>query len=62
MRTGLEIRYIPKKKAKIIQKLISQPKSMIHGRENGKNEDFVIFDPKMRQIRNFCRKISQNFY
>ncbi len=34
---------------------------MIYVRKNSKNEDFVIFDPKMRQIRNFCRKISQNF-
>ena len=62
MKIGLEICYIPQKKAKIIQKLISQPKSMIYARKNSKNEDFVIFDPKMRQIRNFCRKISQNFH
>ena len=62
MRIGLEIRYIPQKKAKNIQKLISQLVSMIYVRKNSKNEDFVIFDPKMRQIRHFCRKISQNFY
>ena len=31
---------------------------MIYARKNSKNEDFVIFDPKMRQIRNF---LSENF-
>ena len=30
--------------------------------KTAKNEDFVFFDPKMRQIRYFCRKISQNFH
>ena len=35
---------------------------MIYARKNSENEDFVIFDPKMRQIRHFCRKFFQNFY
>ena len=58
----LQVCYIPQKKAKIFWKLISYQKSIIYVRKNGKKDDFLIFDPKMRQIRHFCRKISQNFY
>ena len=50
-RIELQKRYIPQKKAKIIWKLISYQKSIVYVRKNGKKDDFLIFDPKMRQIR-----------
>ena len=35
---------------------------MIYARKNRKNEDFVILDPKIGQIKHFSWKTSQNFY
>ena len=62
MKIGLEICYIPQKKAKIVQKLISYPKSMIFTPKQDKKENSLIFDLKMRQIRYICPKITQNFH
>ena len=62
MNIGLQICYVPQKKAKVIQKLILLAKSMIYVRKKHKNWNFSIFDLKMRQIRNLHRKIFQNFY
>ena len=62
MKIGLEICYIPQKKAKIVQKLISQRKSMIFIPKQDKKEDLLIFYLKMWQIRYICPKIAQNFH
>ena len=52
MKTSLQIRKIPQKIAEIIQKLILQPRSMIHERKNRKKGFFLFLTKKLGGLAN----------
>ena len=63
MKIGIQMSYIPQKKAKMISKFISYSKSMIYVWKNTKKEDFLIFDLKCDGLDIFIGiffKISDN--